>query len=47
MKGLWKAKERGVLFDACNGRSNFDLDVCKEALAQGFTPDIISSDKNT
>ena len=46
LKGLWKAKERGVLFDACNGRSNFDLNVCKEALAQGFIPDIISSDNN-
>ena len=40
LAGLWKARERGVLFDASNGRS-------RKALEQGFTPDIISSDNNT
>ncbi|MDO4267514.1 MAG: amidohydrolase family protein [Eubacteriales bacterium] len=45
--GIWKARERGVLFDACNGRSNFDLKVARAALSQGFFPDIISSDINT
>lgn len=47
LEGLWKARKRGVLFDASNGRSNYDLEVCKAAVAQGFTPDIISSDINT
>ena len=47
LKGLFKARERGVLFDASNGRSNFDLEVCRKAVAQGFAPDIISSDNNT
>ena len=47
LKGLIKARERGVLFDASNGRSNFDLEICRKAIAQGFTPDIISSDNNT
>ena len=47
LEGLWKARKRGVLFDASNGRSNYDLEVCKAAGAQGFTPDIISSDINT
>lgn len=45
--GIWKARERGVLFDACNGRNNFNLKIAEKALAQGFFPDIISSDINT
>lgn len=45
--GLQKARARGVLFDASNGRKNYDLDVCKKALEQGFYPDIISSDINS
>lgn len=47
LPGLWKARERGVLFDASNGRSNYDLEVCRKAVSQGFVPDIISSDNNT
>lgn len=47
LKGLWKAKERGILFDASNGRSNFDLKVAQQAIKQGFLPDVISSDNNT
>lgn len=47
LPGLLKARERGVLFDASNGRSNFDIEVCRKAVAQGFTPDVISSDNNT
>ena len=47
LAGLLKARERGVLFDASNGRSNFDIEVCRKAVEQGFTPDIISSDNNT
>lgn len=45
--GIWKARERGVLFDACNGRNNFNLKVAEKALEQQFFPDIISSDINT
>ena len=47
LQGLWYARKRGVLFDASNGRSNFDIEICRKALEQGFTPDIISSDNNT
>ena len=47
LPGLLKARERGVLFDASNGRSNFDIEICRKAIAQGFTPDVISSDNNT
>ncbi len=42
--GVLEARERGVLFDAANGRGNFSLRVAKAALAAGFLPDIISSD---
>ena len=47
LPGLLKARERGVLFDSSNGRSNFDIEICRKAIAQGFTPDVISSDNNT
>lgn len=42
--GVLKARERGVLFDAANGRGNFSLSVARAALRAGFLPDIISSD---
>lgn len=45
-EGLLAARSRGILFDACNGRSNFDLRIARAAIAQGFVPDIISSDTN-
>ena len=46
LPGLLKARERGVLFDASNGRSNFDIEICRKAIEQGFTPDVISIDNN-
>jgi predicted amidohydrolase len=39
-----RARSRGVLFDAANGRMHFDFDVAQRALADGFPPDIISTD---
>ncbi|MGN1142163.1 MAG: amidohydrolase family protein [Oliverpabstia sp.] len=45
-KGIWKARERGVIFDACNGKNNFNLKTAELALKQGFFPDLISSDVN-
>ncbi len=41
-----EARERGVLFDACNGRGNFLFSVAEPAIRDGFLPDIISSDNN-
>lgn len=41
---LWKARERGVLFDAAHGVGNFSIAVARQAVAEGFFPDIISSD---
>jgi dihydroorotase len=41
---IWEARSRGVIFDQCNGKKNFSIEVCKTALSQGFYPDIISTD---
>lgn len=45
--GIKAAKARGVIFDACNGAFNFRFEVAKAALADGFLPDVISTDLNT
>ena len=39
-----EARKRGVLFDACNGRSNFACWVGKKAIEQNFYPDFIGTD---
>lgn len=44
--GIRKARERGVIFDACNGRGNFLFSVADAAIRDGFLPDIISSDNS-
>lgn len=41
------ARERGVIFDCANGITNYNHDVAQKALADGFLPDIISSDMCT
>ena len=41
---IWKARERGVLFNSASGKAFFSFDVAQEAIKQGFYPDIISSD---
>ena len=45
MPEFFKARERGVIFDAANGKSHFSVRVAKAALADGFLPDIISTDQ--
>src|SRR5262245_4614359 len=39
-----RAKQRGVLVDVGHGGGSFDYTVCEPGMAQGFTPDTISSD---
>ena len=39
-----RAKDRGVLFDVGFGGYNFSWNVAEKAYAQGFLPDLISSD---
>ncbi len=43
-KEVWKARERGVIFDSARGGRNWSAEVAKIAFGEGFTPDIISSD---
>ena len=39
-----QARERGVIFDTADGRAHYALGVAAAALADGFMPDIISTD---
>ena len=39
-----QARERGVVFDTADGRAHYALSVAAAALAEGFMPDIISTD---
>ncbi|GAA2396996.1 amidohydrolase/deacetylase family metallohydrolase [Dactylosporangium salmoneum] len=38
------ARERGVLFDSAHGKSNLSFEVARRAIANGFLPDVLSSD---
>ncbi len=38
------AKKRGVLFDSARGKRNWSYEVASTAFAQGFLPDVITSD---
>lgn len=44
LPSVWAAHERGVIFDAANGKMNFSIDICRKAMEQGLLPDIISTD---
>lgn len=41
---MYEHRRRGVIFDAANGTNHFSFDVASTCLAEGFTPDIISTD---
>lgn len=45
-ESLWNAKKRGVIFDTACGQGNLSLATAREAIAQGFLPDSISTDLN-
>ncbi|KTS74905.1 metallo-dependent hydrolase [Pantoea stewartii] len=38
------AQRKGVIFDCSNGVAHFDFNIARHAMAQGFYPDIISTD---
>ena len=40
----WKARERGVFFEAADARAHFGLPVAEKAIAEGFLPDFIATD---
>jgi len=42
--GIKAARQRGVIFDCSNGVAHFDFNVARQAMEQGFNPDIISTD---
>lgn len=42
-----EARERGVIFDAANGKNHFSFYVAEAALKDNFLPDIISTDITT
>ncbi len=44
LPALRRARERGILFDIGHGMGAFAFDSAEAALAEGFAPDIISSD---
>lgn len=41
---LFEEQKRGVIFDAANGGNHFGFSVARQALKEGFLPDIISTD---
>jgi dihydroorotase len=41
---MWKARERGVLFDVGHGSGSFWFRIAVPAIKQGFLPDTISTD---
>jgi dihydroorotase len=43
-EAVWRARERGVLFDLGHGMGSFSFAVAETMLAAGFPPDVISSD---
>ncbi len=43
----WEAKERGVIFDIGHGMGSFRYEISRQAIEQGFLPDVISTDIHT
>jgi dihydroorotase len=44
LEAVWRARERGVLFDIAHGMGAFGYASTEAALKDGFKPDLISSD---
>ena len=44
VRELLEARERGVVLDSAQGRTNFSFDVARRLMDQGVVPDVISSD---
>lgn len=43
-KAIWDAVERGVRFDLSHGSNNFEYDIARRAIQQGFAVETISTD---
>jgi dihydroorotase len=44
---VWKAREKGVVFDIGHGKGSFAYKTARAMLKGGFEPDVISSDVHT
>ena len=44
---VWEARKRGIIFDAGHGGGSFLFRQAVPAMAQGFRPDVISTDLHT
>jgi dihydroorotase len=44
---VWKAREKGVIFDIGHGKGSFAFKTARAMLKGGFEPDVISSDVHT
>lgn len=44
LSAVKEARKRGIIFDAAHGNTNYSFYVIKQALSEGFYPDIISTD---
>lgn len=40
----WRARERGVLFEAADARAHFSFEVSEAAVREGFLPDLLGTD---
>ncbi len=47
LPAILKAQARGVIMDSCHGLENFSFAVAEPAMAQGFRPDVITTDLTT
>ena len=43
-EAAYRARERGVIFEAADARAHFSFQVSESAIRQGFLPDIIATD---
>jgi dihydroorotase len=46
-EAVWKARQKGVIFDIGHGKGSFAYKTARAMLAGGFAPDVISSDIHT
>jgi len=44
---VWRAREKGVIFDIGHGKGSFAYETARAMLQGGFEPDVISSDVHT
>ena len=44
---VWRAREKGVIFDIGHGKGSFAYETARAMLQGGFAPDVISSDVHT